>query len=248
MSTTGRHVRFVLPLLAALLVSPTLARAAANVDYLDQLSQSEFRGLSQDLGAVLSYKQLQPASPEGALGFSLGVDGSYTRIRSDAAWRAATGSRVSGIPLARIRASKGLPFGFGVGAFYSAVPGSNINAVGGEIRYAILRGGPLTPALGIRGAYTRLNGVHQLRFDTRSLDLSVSKGLGIVAPYAGIGRVWVDSTPEGSAAQAGLHRERFSQSQVFGGLRLRLMPASLTLEIDRTGGIDSYSAQIAFGF
>ncbi|HYW02650.1 MAG TPA: hypothetical protein VFA86_01795 [Gammaproteobacteria bacterium] len=240
-------MRYALALLAAMTLAVPMAHASS-VDHVDQLSQSQFRGLSEDLGGVLSYKQLQPSAPEGTLGFSLGVDASYTRIRSDAAWKQATGSSVSGVPTARIRASKGLPFGFDVGAFYSTVPGSNINAFGAELRYALVQGGPLTPAVGIRGSYTRLDGVSQLHFNTRALDLSVSKGFAFLTPYAGVGRVWVHSTPEGSAAQAGLHEETLNQSHVFGGVRLSLIPASLTLEIDRTGSVNTYSAKLGFGF
>ncbi|HYW90879.1 MAG TPA: hypothetical protein VFA95_00195 [Gammaproteobacteria bacterium] len=240
-------MRYAIALLAAMTLAVPVAHAS-NVEHVDQLSQSQFRGLSEDLGGVLSYKQLQPAAPEGALGFGLGVDASYTRVRNDAAWKQVTGSSVSGVPTVRIRASKGLPYGFDVGAFYGTVPGSNINAFGAELRYALLRGGPLSPAVGIRGSYTRLNGVSQLSFNTRSLDLSASKGIAFVTPYAGIGRVWVDSTPEGSAAQAGLHGETLKQSHVFGGVRLSLIPASLTLEIDRTGSVNTYSARLGFGF
>src|SRR5438034_2379749 len=52
---------------------------------------------------------------------------------------------------------------------------TNIKLYGGELRYAIVPGGAAMPAIGVRGSYTKLTGVAQLDFDTKGLDLSISK-------------------------------------------------------------------------
>src|SRR5205809_689848 len=82
----------------------------------------------------------------------------------------------------------------------AAVPSTNIKLYGGELRYAIGPGGIAMPAIGVRGSYTKLTGVDQLDFDTKGVDLSISKGFTIFTPYAGVGKVWVASTPSGNPA------------------------------------------------
>ena len=140
---------------------------------------------------------------------------------------------------------KGLPLNFDVGAFYSAVPTTNINFYGGELRYAILEGSVAMPAVGIRGALTKLTGVSQLALTTKSLDVSISKGFTIFTPYAGIGRVWVDSTPD---AASGLTEEIFQQGKIFVGGNINFGVANFALEYDKTGSAPSYSAKLGFRF
>ena len=140
---------------------------------------------------------------------------------------------------------KGLPLNIDVGAFYSAVPTTNIKFYGGELRYAIIEGGMALPAVGIRGALTKLTGVDQLGLTTKSLDVSVSKGFAIFTPYAGIGRVWVDSTPD---AASGLTNESFRQGKIYVGGNLNFGVVNVALEYDKTGSAPSYSAKLGFRF
>ncbi|MGH8321099.1 MAG: hypothetical protein ACRESI_03990 [Gammaproteobacteria bacterium] len=229
-----------------LLVPIGSAFASNDINNLPALTQSQFHDLSADLGAVLSFKQLQSAAPEGITGFDLGFDVSVTNLAHQSAWNTATsGSDVSTIPMARLRVSKGLPFGFDVGGFYSSATNSNVKAYGADLRYAILDGSALTPALGLRAAFSHLSGVSQLGFNTKSLDLTVSKGFGPFTPYAGIGRVWINSTPD---ASTGLRDESFTADEGFVGLAVSLALVNLALEANRTAGNNTYSLKLGFGF
>ncbi|MHB8424258.1 MAG: hypothetical protein ACYDB9_03760 [Gammaproteobacteria bacterium] len=234
-------------LLAAVLLGlSTGVFANNNINNLPALTQSQFLDLSTDLGAIITYKQLSSTAPEGLTGFDVGFDVSATNVAHASAWNTATGgSNVSTIPMASLRVSKGLPFGFDVGGFYTAAPNTNIKAYGGDIRYAILDGGALSPAVGIRAAYSRLTGVNQLSFDTKSLDLSISKGFGPFTPYAGIGRVWVNSDP---GASTGLSSESFGSNEAFVGLSMSFVVMHLALEADRIAGNSTYSVKLGFGF
>jgi hypothetical protein len=202
-----------------------------------------------------------PTEPMGVIGFDVAVDAGVTQVEAGAAWRLATGDDVESLPVTRLRFTKGLPFGFDVGGFYSTVPGSNVSAYGAELRYALVEGGVATPAIGLRGAATRLNGVDGLSFDTRSLDISVSKGIGPITPYAGMGRVWSDSRYEYSGAPpifcgpgnttarcTGSIQSDFAQTKYFAGFRLSLLAMNLVLEGDRTGDATTYSLKFGFGF
>ena len=53
---------------------------AASITTLNQLGQSEFKTLSEDLGAALSYKPVTPAAPLGTTGFDMGIEVTQTDV------------------------------------------------------------------------------------------------------------------------------------------------------------------------
>lgn len=232
--------------LAAVFLGLAAPVFAGDITNLPALNQNQFNDLSTDLSAVLTMKQFEPAAPEGLLGFNIGVDATVTNVAHQADWNTATNSTdVTSVPMARVRVTKGLPFGFDIGGYYSSAPGTNIKVWGGELRYAIVEGGTLTPAVGLRATYNRLSGVSQLGFNSRSLDLSVSKGFGPFTPYAGIGRVWANSNPE---ASTGLQNYSFSSNETYVGFNLSMVVATLTLEANRIAGNNTYGVKLGFGF
>lgn len=236
----------LLPLAAlALLAQPALA---ANITTLQGISQADFRNLSEDLGSALSYKAVTPTAPLGIAGFDVGVEVTQTNMTKSAAlWSTITGSggNVNYLYVPKLAISKGLPFGIDIGGFYSRIPTTNISLYGVELRYAILPGGVATPAVGIRGAITKLNGVSVLSLDTKSVDLSISKGFAMLTPYAGIGEVWTNSTPNGVPILSGVS---FTQNKLFLGANLNLMVTNLAVEYDKTGSARSLSAKLGFRF
>ena len=219
---------------------------AANISTLTNLVQPEFKLFSEDMGSALSYKALTPPEPLGITGFDLGLEVTSTQMKNSSIWSKATNnsSAPSSIIVPKLHVFKGLPLGIDIGAFYSSVPTTNIKLYGGELRYAILEGGVASPAVGIRGALTKLSGVNQLAFSTKSLDVSVSKGFAMVTPYAGVGSVWVDSDPN----IAGLAKETFRQTKVFAGANINMGFSNFALEYDKTGSATSYGAKLGFRF
>lgn len=234
--------------LLCLMAGFSTAASAAEISTLQNVAQADFRLISEDFGSALSYKPVSPTEPLGVTGFDIGVEVTSTDIsKSSTALATASGSSstMSSLIIPKLHVAKGLPFGIDVAAFYAAVPTTNIKLVGGELRVALLKGGVAIPAIGLRAAMTRLSGVDQMAFSTKSLDLSISKGFLMFTPYAGVGQVWVDSTPQGSAA-AVLTAETFTQSKVFVGANLNFGLANFALEGDKTGGATSYSAKFGF--
>lgn len=224
------------------------AVSAAEISSLNLLNQAEFRLLSDGLGAALSYKPVTPAEPLGTTGFDLGLVVTSTDIsRSSAALAKASNnsSPISTLHIPKLHIAKGLPFGIDVAAFYSAIPSTNITLTGAELRYAIMSGGVALPAVAIRGAVTKMSGVDQLAFDTKSLDLSISKGFLMFTPYAGIGQVWVNSTANVAGTNGALNAS-FTQSKVFAGANLNLGLVNFALEGDKTGDARSYSFKFGF--
>lgn len=230
--------------LAAVFTQPALA---ADFTALGTIGQANFKLLSEDFGSALSYKPVTPAEPLGITGFDIGIEATSTDIsKSGTALKNATGGAldVTTLIIPKLHVAKGLPFGIDVAASMSAVPSTDIKLVGAELRYAILKGGVALPAVAIRAAMTRMSGVAELDFSTKSLDISISKGFLMLTPYVGAGQVWVTSTPQGSAST--LAAESFTQNKVFAGANLNLGLMNFALEGDTTGGTSSYS--LKFGF
>lgn len=229
-------------LIAALVIGCfTQSAIAANVDITKLGSvQADFKSFSEDFGSALSYKAVIPAEPLGITGFDLAIEASSTEAKSLAK---VTGTSDTTLIVPKLHIHKGLPFNIDFGAFYSSV--SNIKLYGGELRYAILEGGVAMPAIAVRGAMSKLSGVDQISFSTRSLDVSISKGFAMFTPYAGVGTVWVDSNPD---AATGLTQEKFQQGKTFAGLNINLGLTNFALEYDKTGKATSYSAKLGFRF
>ncbi|MCX8113752.1 MAG: hypothetical protein N3D71_01590 [Burkholderiaceae bacterium] len=232
---------------AALLAAAAAPALAADIDSIQLLSQNEFRLLSEDLGAALSFKPLIPSEALGITGFDLGAAVTGTKLKNTAVFDKATsgGDIPSVLPVPTLRLHKGLPLNLDIGVAFSQVPGTNIRYTGGELRWAILPGSTLTPAVAIRGTLTRLTGVDQLDFETKSFDISISKGFANVTPYGGIGQVWVKSTPRGVP---GLRGEDFTQTKVFGGVNVNFGLANLAFEADSTGGTATFGAKLGLRF
>ena len=229
-------------LVGLLAASPAWAQ---EIDQLQSLAQAQFRLLSEDLGAALSYHAQIPAEPLGITGFDFGVGVTATKMENAAILQQATSDDADAtIYVPTLRLHKGLPAGFDIGLTYASIPGSNIRYTGGELRYAILKGGVASPALAVRGSITKLSGVDQLAFDTRGVDVSISKGFAFLTPYAGIGRVWIESTPNVS----GLQKEEFSLTKVFVGIGMNFAVLNVNLQADRTGDASSYSLKLGWRF
>lgn len=232
-------------LAAAFLSVLSLPVAAKDLNIGGLATQAQFRLLSEDLGATLSYKPLTPAEPLGITGFDIGIAATGTRLKNSAVFQQAGAGDISTAVVPSLRVNKGLPFGIDIGAMAGGVPGTDIRVWGAELRYAILRGGVAVPAIGIRGSYTKLAGVDQLEFNTKGLDVSISKGFAFFTPYAGVGRVWAASTPTDIPA---LSKESFSLGKVFVGANLNFGLTNLVLEGDRTGDATSYGLKLGFRF
>jgi len=238
--------RVAAPLVIAALLPFGHSVQAADINSVQTLTQGEFRLLSEDLGAALSYKPLIPAEPLGITGFDVGLAVTGTKLKNEAVLTKATGGdHLSTLPVPSLRAHKGLPLDIDVGLAYAKIPGSNLRYVAGELRWAALAGGIATPALSFRLSHSVLSGVDQLGLNTTGVDVSISKGFAFVTPYAGVGEVWTKSTPKGVPL---LQSETVRKSKVFGGVNLNFGLANVAVEADSTGGTNSYGAKLGLRF
>jgi hypothetical protein len=237
--------------LLCLLAGFSQPAAAGDFSALSALSQADFKTLSEDFGSAMSYKAVTPPTPLAGLlgfGFDIGIEATSTDIsKSGAILKTATAGSVdiTSMIIPKLHVAVGLPFGIDVAAFTSVVPSTSIKLTGAELRVALLKGGVAYPSVGIRGAMTKMSGVDELAFDTKSLDISISKGFLMLTPYAGVGQVWVNSKANVAGTDGALDTS-FTQSKAFVGANLNLGLTNFALEGDKTGGATSYSFKMGF--
>lgn len=230
---------------AVLSLGITTAALAEDINNVGSLAQSQFRLFSEDVGAALSYHGQIPAEPLGITGFDIGIAVTSADLARFGSYASAFDAGAENtLYLPTLRVHKGLPFGIDIGLMYAKVPSSNIKYTGGELKWAIIDGNTVLPAVAVRGSLTKLSGVDQLSLDTQGFDVSVSKGLAMFTPYAGLGRVRTTSTPN----VGGLVEEKFSQTKVFAGVGLNMALVNLNFEYDKTGEVKSYSAKFGLRF
>lgn len=238
-------------LMAVLLVSASGVAVADDFQF-GVVSPQDFKNIATDLSGSLGFKATGPAEAGGITGFSVGAFAAYSPTEFPQSWKAATlGNEVDATGMIGLIASKGLPFDIDVGALYAEVPHTEARLTGFELRYALLAGSTVSPALAIRASYTRLGGVDDFEYETKGLDISISKGFLFATPYAGVGRVEATMTPRGgfAAANPALGEAEVKETRLFAGLRLSFLPLlSITPEFERVGEVSSYNLRLGVSF
>lgn len=216
--------------------------------------QEQFKFLSRDLGLAISYVPLAPAEPLGGVLPHVDAGIAVTGVQIDTKkdyWQlveSVSGDKIpSTLPFPKFHIQVGLPVvPIDLGYVYSSIPGTNIKYMGGEVKYAFLKGGVATPAVALRAAYTKLSGIDDLDINTKSLDLSISKGFLIFTPYAGYGLVWIESKEKSPLVT--LKDESLTEGKGFVGAKITFFPLmNLVVEAD-FAKVNSYSARLNLHF
>jgi hypothetical protein len=178
-------------------------------------NNAEFRSLASELGVVLAPRLLAPSDTLGFGGFQFSADVGMTSIASDQAyWRVLRGGGEAAANLSTLGvfARKGLWFpvpSIEIGGGMVHLMDSRMWVPQGYVKLALVEGYhdlPL-PSVAVRGGVSRLMGSRQLDLTVASLDLSVSKHVGVggtwsIDPYGGWNLLFVvprseviDATP-----------------------------------------------------
>jgi hypothetical protein len=221
-----------------------LPAAAGDLSTIGNLSQDQFRRLSEDLGATFSYKGVTPATPLGLVGFDVGLEVSGTDVKHSDIFSRAGGGAPSTLYVPKLHVYKGLFARLDIGAFVGAVSSVNATAYGADLRYAIFDDTLTMPAVAVRVSGTKSTGGGQIDVSTIAGDLMVSKRLTIVTPYIGAGVVRVSS----DAKAGGLADETFNKSRIFGGFNANFGLLNLAFEAEGMGGNTTLSAKAGWRF
>lgn len=238
---------FVSFFVLGLVFSPP-TRAGNDISLPPTFTQTQFEDLSRQIGLAISYSPLAPAAPLGLLGFDVGVEVTAAKIDANKAfWKDAVGKTPpSYLVFPKLHAQKGLPLGFDVGLIYAKAPGTNVGLVGGELKWAVLKGTAVTPALAIRGDYTKLVGLDDIEMGVYGADVSISKGFAFVTPYAGIGKVWI-SSEEKSDLPINLDKVSLNETKGFIGVKISMFILSFVAEAGFSK-VPSYSGRLNVSF
>lgn len=209
--------------------------------------QGAFKDLSKEVGFGLSYFPMAPAEPLGIVGFDVGVEVTAVDINEKEGFWKNMGDFPGMLPVPKLHVQKGLPFGIDIGAIYSKVPSSNISLFGGELKWAVLQGTAATPAVAIRGSFTKLLGVDNLNLQTIGYDASISKGVAMFTPYAGVGQVVIESEAKNLPAGFTLDKETLTETKYFVGVKTSLLLLKITAEAD-FAEVPAYSLRVGMGF
>ena len=226
------------------LLAGVVSAHAADFTSIGSLAQDEFRRLSQDLGAAISYKGVTPATPLGVIGFDVGVEVTDTKIEDSSLFSRAGAGSPSHLIVPKLHVYKGLLGGLDIGAFVGGTTQVSATVFGADLRYALLDDTLTTPAVALRISGTKASGLGDLSLSTAALDVMASKRFTALTPYVGAGTVRVQSKARGT----GLAEERFNKSRVFGGLNVNLIGVNFAFEAEKMGANTSLSAKVGLRF
>ena len=228
---------------AAIMALAAGSAQAVSFDAIGLLNQTEFRAFSEDIASAVAYRPMIPSEGLGITGFDIGVSVGATSVANRGVLsKAAGGATVDKQqPVVALRAVKGLPFDIDIGVVRMALSRTNVEATGGELRWAFIGGNALVPAVALRLSTMSTSGVPGLRLRTHGADLSLSKGFVLFTPYAGAGVVEVRSSLAGTVLKA----ENYRLNKVFAGVNIALTPLAIVVEGDKTGQATSYAVKLA---
>jgi len=239
------------------LAAPAMAKTT--IVFPNTLTQADFKSFSEDFGMAFSYQPVSPAAPLGDKlpGFDAGVEASYVKLDKGASYfhkmdtavsATGNGDLPNALVIPRIHVQVGLPvIPIDLGVSYVSIPNSDMKLTGYEIKSAVLEGGLTMPAVAIRGAYTKLSGVDVLDLSTKSLDISISKGILIFTPYAGIGEVWITSEPHSKYVTT-LKKEDITKTKAFVGTKMKIFPFVNLVVEGAFSNIKEYTARLNINF
>ncbi len=232
--------------LAVSLVLWCSAARAGEISFSSSFTGGDLAGLSDALGDAIAFPTAGPASPLGVTGFDLEVGVGGMQVDTGSGWwrSAVTGSTVAGtLPAPRVLLRKGLPLRLDVGGQVGEVLGERFWGL--EARYALLKGGAIEPAAGVRLSYSRLENA-PFRLETSEVQFVVSKGFAVVTPYGALGFRRVASDATVGTPVPTTFRVRRERATGTAGLRVALLPFHVVAEL-RQGAHLGYFVGIGLG-
>ena len=238
--------RLPITLLAVALVVPGIQ--AADLELGTELTAAEFADLTDALADAVAFPNAGPAEPVGVVGLEIVGMGGGPSVDSDSSWWRHSiqgGTTADVMQSKRLLARKGLPRGFDLGVQGGEVAGERF--YGGELRVALLKGGTITPALGVRVSYSRFQGA-PVDLEVGEAQLAISKGFLMVTPYAAAGyRLARSSATIESPTPVRLEADRDGATAAV-GVRITPFPFLHVLAEARKAANVSYFVALGVGF
>ena len=240
-----RRVVFALSLCPFVFVSSVAAWQVRN-----DASQPQFEAFARRFAVASHSFPRHGAAPLGITGFDVYADIAYDGTFGDdelAQGALRGGLTNDAMAVTRIGARKGLPGGFDLGASVGEALDGDLRLLSADVQWAILDGGPLSPALSIRVAGTETQGGGAFSQRALSAELLASKGFAVLTPYVGLGVIASRAKLDRPGALPDFEEEH-TQAVAFVGATLNLLLPKFTAEIERSEDTTQYAFRVAFGF
>jgi hypothetical protein len=232
---------------AALLIAFLAVPLQAQIEFDPTITQQQFSTFSRLVGQTIYATPVEPARATGILGFDVGIAASGLKIDPESEyWQAATDADVTigdYVAVPRLVVRKGIGKAT-VTASFATIPDLDMQVWGAGLDVPLIDGGLIKPTLALRTVYTALRGVDEFDAKTYGAELFLSKGFGPVMPYAGIGRMRVDST--GTISPTLTLQDEADMNRVTVGVRFSLLLPKFVVEATQADE-RVYSAKISIG-
>jgi hypothetical protein len=228
-----------------LLVATALPALAADVR--PDAPEADFREFNRRFAMAAYNYPRHGAAPLGLIGFDVYADAAVDRSFGDEDFAGTVlDDDLAGDALlvARVGARKGLPGGINLGLSYGRALETDIKLISGELQWAIIQGGTLTPALSLRLTGTRTSGSETYDLDQYGAELLLSKGFTVVTPYVGAGFVRSEGSLDSSLGRT--FKDSQTRGMVYGGVTLSLLLPKITVEIEKAEVVQG-AVRVAFG-
>ncbi|OFW00990.1 MAG: hypothetical protein A3I61_05115 [Acidobacteria bacterium RIFCSPLOWO2_02_FULL_68_18] len=222
-------------------------------DLHPELTKEQFEEFTAELGSILRFRQLGDTATLGMGNVDISMQFTSTRIDdSKGAWNntmshpAADHYLGGSISFPRVVARFGVTDRVDVGAWGGLSPGSNYGLVGADTKIALVRQGADRPvSVSIRPSITSLLGPSEVWAGNASIDVSVSRALGALSPYAGVATT--ASLAVERAEDVDLDPATAAGSLAYAGLSYRWRAFVLSAEVEK-GTLVSYAFRIGTRF
>lgn len=229
----------VLLLFAAL---PALA-----ADVRPDAPEGDFQEFNRRFAMASYFFPRHGAAPLGLTGFDVYADAAVDQDFGDEGFaRTVLDDGLTGdmLVVGRVGARKGLPGGINIGLSYGRALETDIKLVSGELQWALIKGGTLSPALSLRLTGTRTMGSDVYDLDQYGAEVLLSKGFTLITPYIGGGIVRSEGSLDSSLGRT--FEDSQTRGVVYGGVTVSLLLPKITVEVEKAEVVQG-AVRIAFG-
>lgn len=179
-------------IIAIILVFSFSAATFEKIEFRDDnyfnANPGEYDKLLEELSSMISFNQDGPAESLGLIGLNIKLNLKMAAI-DDKSGRWNNAVKIGTLPSSsficpQLIMTKGLPNDIDISAMYMPVIGADLTIGGVAVKWAFIDGGALIPAVALRASYSTALEKTNFKMEDIDLNLSISKDLGIITPYA----------------------------------------------------------------
>jgi opacity protein-like surface antigen len=223
------------------------ALPALAADVRPDAPEADFREFNRRFAMAAYNYPRHGAAPLGLIGFDVYADAAVDQDFGDEDFVGTVlDDDLTGdvLVVGRVGARKGLPGGINIGLSYGSALETDIKLISGELQWAIIEGGTLSPALSLRLTGTRTMGSDVYDLDQYGAEILLSKGFTVVTPYVGAGVVRSEGSLDSSLGRT--FEDSQTRGVIYGGVTVSLLLPKITVEVEKADVVQG-AVRIAFG-